>query len=249
MGKPLGLGSVELKVTKVSERLISIKDDSICYEIKDCFPELSDIPFYEDVEFSSVVKEDFFTIASLDAAKGKMVTYPIVDDLGAKEQQEQAVTEGFKWYVNNHIGYDYIKKRRVDMPQKRTQMKRQFNLPPIKGVQTLPMEFGATEQKYRKYNEDMQASNKKQYEQRKGYQQKQENCDKIFQKGTVIKCKITSRIMENESREGYFAFVTYNGYKGKIYGVPMTLQKGDFVELEIVGENVNGFRGNFVKVL
>ena len=129
MGKPLGLGSVELKVIRLVEREISLQGDCISYELKETLP---DIPMYDEAGFSRAVKEDFLTIASLDAAKGKLVTYPVTED-----QVGELMTEGFKWFVENHVGYDNQKKRTVRMPQKRMQMKRAQVLPQIRGAKEL----------------------------------------------------------------------------------------------------------------
>ena len=130
-GKPLGLGSVELKVTKLSERRIRLEDNSISYTLEEDMP---NIPMYDEVGFSENSKNDFMTIASLDAAEGKLVTYPIV-----QEQEGKPMAEGFRWFQKNHIGYDYEKKGVKPMPNKRVQMKRHYVLPVIQGVRTLPI--------------------------------------------------------------------------------------------------------------
>lgn len=212
MGKPLGLGSVELKVINLSERIISITDDSIDYVIKEDVPT---IPIYEEAGFHSSVKEDFFTIASLDAAKGKLVTYPIVDG-----QQGEAMTEGFKWFTENHIGYDYVKGREVRMPQKRVQMNRKYALPPIKDVQELPI-FGTE----KKDTVSQQAG--------------------ALRRGAVVTCKATNRSMKNKFGEDYFVYVQYQQYKGMVFGVPEDIKKGDEVICVVRSYGSDSFKGDY----
>lgn len=212
MGKPLGLGSVELKVTKLSERIISMSDNSIDYVIKE---EVPAIPVYEEAGFHPSVKEDFFTITSLDATKGKLVTYPIVDG-----QQDEAMTEGFKWFTENHIGYDYAKGREVRMPQKRVQMNRKYALPQIKDVQKLPI-FGT-----KKKDTVLQQGG-------------------ALHRGVVVTCKTTSRSMKNKYGEDYFVYVQYQQYKGMIFGVPEDIKKNDEVTCIVRNCGPDSFKGDY----
>ena len=122
-GKPLGLGSVELKVINCKERNICITEDELIYEVKEDKPI---IPLYDEVEFSKTVKEEFFVISSLNATEGKLVSYPIVTS-----QVGTAMTEGFKWFGENHGG--------GKMQTKRCEQKRMKDLPNIIGVGTLPI--------------------------------------------------------------------------------------------------------------
>lgn len=91
MGKPLGLGSVTLKVDSVEERKISVQNDSINYEIE----EPNDLfVSYEDAGLSKEVEKEFKKIAKLDAVSSDLrICYPTTkapDD------------NGFEWFQANH---------------------------------------------------------------------------------------------------------------------------------------------------
>ena len=93
-GKPLGLGSISCNVLQVKERKIEIENGML-----DC----SEVPIaagvtYEDAKLSSHAKAEFYKIAGLDSVPENMeVTYP--KDI---KQKNQAMTEGFRWFVENH---------------------------------------------------------------------------------------------------------------------------------------------------
>ncbi len=132
-GKPLGLGSVELKVKEVFHRRFVREEGGIRY-LNEPETDLK-IPRYQEAGFLPECREDFLTICALHAAQGKNVTYPIVP-----EQHGKPMEEGFKWFVRNHSGYDYKKQKKVGMPNARIQMRTLCALPRIQGVKTLPEE-------------------------------------------------------------------------------------------------------------
>lgn len=122
MGKPLGLGSVTLKVDNYSERILDVVDEKVVYAVRQ--NSVEDL-YYEEVGFSDYVKTDFFTISALNAAEGKLVTYPII-----KGQENKPMERGYEWFVQNHGG---------GMPTKRIALKRIYVLPMIKGEKQLPV--------------------------------------------------------------------------------------------------------------
>lgn len=95
-GKPLGLGSITCKITSVVERKISIENGILKYnfELLETKPQI-----YENVGFSSTIKNEFLAICSIDAMKDKVVTYPVTD---AQLESGGTLTEGYRWFVNNH---------------------------------------------------------------------------------------------------------------------------------------------------
>ena len=227
MGKPLGLGSVELKVTGLTERILRIGEDRICYDVQKSMP---DILEYSDeaMGFSEYVKDDFFTISSLDATKGKTVTYPIV-----KGQEEKPMTEGFKWFSENHIGYDLKQKKDVRMPQERGKMRRMKELPVIKGIETLPVSP--------RFKENKNQIEWKGNTNKTNPEQKQEN---KFKKGDTITCKLTEDAKQN-GKDGYAAKIAYNGLYGKVYKIPNALTKGTEIKMRINNEEM--LRGYYCK--
>lgn len=106
MGKPLGLGSVALKVNRVKTRDICFENDKVSYVQKDYdFNNVS----YESAKLSETVKAEFKKIANFNAVpKNVVVSYPkttAVDD------------NGFEWFIANHsVG------GRSSMPSRRENM-------------------------------------------------------------------------------------------------------------------------------
>ena len=93
--KPLGFGSVSCKVDTVVERNITICGGKISYLMNEI--PIEDIS-YEEVGFSETVKEEFYKIAGLKSVpKDVEITYP-----KEKSQKGKPLTEGYKWFVNNH---------------------------------------------------------------------------------------------------------------------------------------------------
>jgi hypothetical protein len=95
-GKPLGLGSVECKVLKVTERIISAENGHMSYKEKTYKPE---ILAYEKLCFSKCCKEEFLLMNSFNAAKGvPQISYPVTEE----QFGQSPVQEGYQWFVQNH---------------------------------------------------------------------------------------------------------------------------------------------------
>ena len=97
MGKPLGLGSVALKVDRVKTRNISLIDDEVAYVEEDY--NFNDVN-YESAKLSNTAKAEFEKIASFNGVpKNYEVCYPktsAVDD------------NGFEWFIANHYEGGFI---------------------------------------------------------------------------------------------------------------------------------------------
>ena len=97
--KPLGYGSVSCKVDEVVERRIEVSDGTLAYE-------MTQIPVdtisYEEAGLSKTVKDEFYKIAGLESVPEDVeITYP--KDQG---QKNKPLTEGYRWFVNNHTTHD-----------------------------------------------------------------------------------------------------------------------------------------------
>lgn len=93
--KPLGYGSVSCKVDEVMERRIEVSDGILAYE-------MTQIPVdtisYEEAGMSKTVKDEFYKIAGLESVPEDVeITYP-----KEKDQRNKPLTEGYRWFVNNH---------------------------------------------------------------------------------------------------------------------------------------------------
>lgn len=93
--KPLGFGSVSCKVDKVVERSIVVSGGKINYL-------MNEIPVdgvsYENAEFGRIVKSEFYKIAGLKSVPEDVeITYP-----KEKSQKGKTLTEGYRWFANNH---------------------------------------------------------------------------------------------------------------------------------------------------
>lgn len=108
-GKPLGMGSVELRVTDVKIRSLKNADGNIGYSMADyqCMfgSDYNDI-IYESAEneskvgyagFDKDVKASFLRMCDFESTKGTPITYPVADGQSVKQAEE-----GYKWFMNNH---------------------------------------------------------------------------------------------------------------------------------------------------
>ena len=109
--KPLGFGSVVCKVEKVLERKIEVSED---HKIEYRMDEISeDNVTYESCEFSSDVRDPFSKITGLYSVLEDIeITYP-----KTVEQKNQTMTEGYRWFMNNHgtVSGKRMAINRVDM--------------------------------------------------------------------------------------------------------------------------------------
>ena len=111
--KPIGYGSIALKVDDVKIRTIDLSDEeeTILYQ---------ELPYedYAEPEMSDEIKKDFAKITSFDAVSDERVLrYPIKDNQNPGEE-----VLVYEWFVANHCGYDTRKGRTVNMPNSREQM-------------------------------------------------------------------------------------------------------------------------------
>lgn len=105
--KPLGYGSIALHVDRVDIRTITLDDGNktVSYAINQY--DESDPALDPDIEKNFAIMTDF------ELLRGKNVSYP---KLGENEP------EIFKWFVNNHGGYNHSNGKAVNMPNSRLQM-------------------------------------------------------------------------------------------------------------------------------
>lgn len=96
-GKPLGFGSVELKVLSCTERKITLDEENETFHYKS--DDWSIEPkSYEENAFSASVKEDFIKIHTYDYAQSSEVTYPSV--VGGTVIGT-TVEKGYEWFQEN----------------------------------------------------------------------------------------------------------------------------------------------------
>ena len=127
--KPFGLGSIAVCVDAVKLRKVEKEGGRI---------DIRETEYKEEIPDSVFAKEkvvQFKKCMDFKAVAGETVAYPFS---GA----QNAGTEGFKWFVDNHITVDPYRKKRTGMAQKRTQMCYQEYMeamePGLKKVEDLP---------------------------------------------------------------------------------------------------------------
>lgn len=251
-GKPLGFGSVELKVQNVTERYLSRENESVRYRNE--VQTARRVPRYEEAGFLPECREDFMTICSLHAADGRNVTYPITAD-----QHGQPMTEGFKWFVSNHVGYDYKKSRKTGMPNARIQMQTLCALPKIQGVETLPEQISQSgrPQMWNRGAGDRygRAGGQKNYLGRTdNWKGKQNNRSEGLRKGESAQNKqiigevegynekkttVLIKCEDGKTRKVYFRDISFTQAKGG--NVDLVLPLGVKVEIEYGGKQPNGY--------
>lgn len=91
MGKPLGLGSVALRVDRVKTRDISYKNNEVSYAENDY--DFNNVN-YDDAQLSKNVEAEFKKIANFDSVpKDLEVCYP---------KTTESDDKGFEWFIANH---------------------------------------------------------------------------------------------------------------------------------------------------
>ncbi len=110
--KPLGYGSIAISVDSVRLRDYSLDDGNrtICIQDRDyvdyCIP-----------GFSEDIVRDYAIMTDFDAVNGENIAYPIPDT-----PESDGSRPVYKWFVENHKGYDHKKNRNIGMPNSRNQM-------------------------------------------------------------------------------------------------------------------------------
>lgn len=106
MGKPLGFGSIECKVTDVKIRTLAFNNNQIEYTQNSLFQNKKDdtedkIGTYKEVGFieDEKIKNAFFLLTSFNALKDKIVSYPFVE---GQRDEINGEFEGYRWFVDNH---------------------------------------------------------------------------------------------------------------------------------------------------
>lgn len=136
--KPLGYGSISCRVNSVEERTISIESNQLVYKLES--KEYNAVN-YENAEFSTTVKEEFYKIADLESISEDIeITYP-------KEivQKNQAIEKGYQWFVGNH------KNPKIGFPKKREDAYIVAALPGILD-KDITMKYSESAYKDSKYN-------------------------------------------------------------------------------------------------
>lgn len=164
--KPFGLGSiavcvdtVKLRKVKAENGIIDICEEEYTEEVTDgVFPKRQVEQFRKCMDFRAV--------------EGETVAYPFVGDISH--------TEGFEWFVKNHIYVDRDRRtnrqRRLGMAQKRSQMRYQEYMeamePGLKTVEGLPPANAGRNQdgggRNRNYNQNGGNRNNRQNNSRNG---------------------------------------------------------------------------------
>lgn len=113
-GKPLGMGSVQCKVTGIKERTIHWQDKNVLYTEKETPENEITISNYDDKLFRTNIKKEFLLMSDYQAIKKirerakdskVIISYPITwrqyNTMG-RPQNQIWVAEGYRWFVENH---------------------------------------------------------------------------------------------------------------------------------------------------
>ncbi len=127
--KPFGLGSIAVCVENVKLRKVQTENGRI---------DICETEYKEETPDSVFEKEkvvQFKKCMNFRAVEGETVAYPF-------SGEQNSCTEGFQWFVDNHICVDPRREKRTGMAQKRTQMCYQEYMvamePGLKKVEGLP---------------------------------------------------------------------------------------------------------------
>ena len=233
-GKPLGLGSVELKIQSVQKRSFSNGCyQNATYELKSAS--------YEAVGFDNSVKNAFELItAYMDPSDEKIVQYPTTG---------KAEDEGFKWFENNRKGYRIEKDGRINYekrelyPKERRQMKIEESLPGIMNGNALPIMGGQNGSARNSYEAKRQNTPFAHKETQGGQNPKQgvPSTPNVKQKENKVKPFENGKI--------YQATVIRAEKKGKIYVLQINVTGADKIEYQkqVVSKKMEQ-KGAFIKV-
>lgn len=110
--KPLGFGSIAIVIDSVVITGFELDDENKSIR-------MTEVPYdkYSEPKFDSDIKRNYEKMTNFEAVSGKNVSYPI-----PQKPAEDGSEPIFKWFVDNHVGYDHRRNREVSMPNSRTQM-------------------------------------------------------------------------------------------------------------------------------
>lgn len=96
-GKPIGFGSIKIKVKEIMTRKIEIEGDKIKYSVTPLH--------YESLDFSIIDKEsksikEFLKITDFEN-KPSCVDYPKVENVEEKDKEKQSNEESYRWFMAN----------------------------------------------------------------------------------------------------------------------------------------------------
>lgn len=100
-GKPLGMGSITIKVKECKIRELKCDDTGICYEEND-FNAKAKISDGNAIKFSEEVLPDFESMISFEGFGRRPVCYPVTNQQLQTVSRNLPMTEGFKWFQENH---------------------------------------------------------------------------------------------------------------------------------------------------
>lgn len=222
--KPLGLGSVSVKVNSVKCRELSIgQDNSFGYSEKEA---INDYNQMLDVVFDG--NTNILKILDLDALKpGMVLTYP------KKEEGD----EGFVWFVNNKIKYKLnpsgtklIIGETTEAPSKRTQVEY------AQYMKSLQVELGGKAKSVvSDKTGNKQANSKQSGQKNNNYSNAKGNVGSpTINKGDIVDVILTYI-------DGETAKVTLKDlpFKGRIFNLITGTKKGDIVKMKVNKINDN----------
>lgn len=100
-GRPLGLGSISMKVKSCSIRSLSCDETGISYK-EEPFTENGKIADGEKIGFCKETIAPFVKMMRFNGAGNQTICYPVTDEQLVKIQKNLPHTEGFKWFQQNH---------------------------------------------------------------------------------------------------------------------------------------------------
>lgn len=100
-GKPLGLGSIEMRVEKVVVREVSLTEEGIFYQ-EVPYEELSSLEQWDELGFCREVMPAFRKLISFDGAGENKITYPVTNQQLLAVQNGNPHEKGYEWFTENH---------------------------------------------------------------------------------------------------------------------------------------------------
>ena len=120
--RPLGLGSITMRVTNCVIRSLRCDENGISYQ-EEAVTEYAKIRDGKAIGFCPETIPPFVKMMHFDGAGNLPICYPVTDEQLAKINNNELHTEGFKWFQDNHGGL----KNREKKPQYKE------SLPVVKG--------------------------------------------------------------------------------------------------------------------